>query len=124
MASFKDFSDYRFNFDRLDQKITKNCTPVAYYQRWMEKYAKIFKANMEDLCVIEWDLRCKKVLRERFAASTFYVEAGKSLKMRCYASYYFDLYYSLFHSIYSVVLMDPNTNLSNIQSITHSNLIN
>jgi len=124
MASFKDFSNYKFEFIRLDKKITKKCTPAAYYQRWMEKYAKIFKSDFSNLCGIEWDLRCKKALREVFASSTFYVEAKKGLRMRCYASYYFCLYYSLFHAIYAVILFDTNTAFSSFVDITHSNLIN
>lgn len=123
MSSFKDFSPYVFSFERLDKKITDTCTPSNYYQSWMKKYAELFKADSSTMNVVELDLRGKKSLREMFASATFFVEVEKDLTMRCYASYYFCLYYSLFHALWSVIMLDPKAKLNSILNITHQNLI-
>lgn len=124
MNSFKDFSEYIYNFNRLDSKITDQCSPDKYYQRWMKKYSKVFVNDISTCCLLEWDLRCKRALREMFSSATFFVEAQKDLEMGCYASYYFCLYYSLFHALESVILMDTDSKISSAYSITHKKLIN
>lgn len=121
--SFNDFSDYVFEFDRLDAKLQNPDIQKKYYNRWMKKYAEIFKSEGITLVVIEWELRCRKALREIFSSATFFIEATKNLEMRCFSSYYFCLYYSLFHAIYSSIFLDVESDINKLLNITHKNII-
>ncbi len=122
--SFTDFSSYRFGFDRLDVKMDNLDLQKKYYNRWMQKYAEVFKREPTSFTAIEWDLRCKKALREIFSSATFFVEAKKNLEMRCFSSYYFCLYYSLFHAIYSSIFLDADSAINKLFDVTHRNIIN
>lgn len=44
--------------------------------------------------------------------------------MKCFSSYYFCLYYSLFHAIYSSIFLDADSNIDKLLSVTHRNIIN
>ena len=122
--SFNDFSDYTIKFDRLDARISDPKRQNKYYLRWREKYANTFKTENKLLIAIEWDLRCKRALREIFSSATFYVEAKKNLEMRCFSSYYFCLYYALFHAMYSCAFLDTELTVNQLLEMTHSNLPN
>jgi len=122
--SFADFSSYRFGFNRLDSKLKISDDQKKYYNKWMKKYAEIFKSEEKSLIAIEWDLRCRKALREIFSSATFFIEAKKNLEMKCFSSYYFCLYYSLFHAIYSSIFLDVESDINKLLSITHRNIIN
>lgn len=43
--SFADFSCYRFDFNRLDAKLKSPDEQKKYYDKWMQKYAKVFKSD-------------------------------------------------------------------------------
>lgn len=58
--SFKDFSEYRFGFNRLDVKLQNLNMQKKYHDKWMKKYAEVFKCEKNNLIAIEWDLRCRK----------------------------------------------------------------
>lgn len=75
--SFADFSNYRFGFNELDAKLKNLETQKKYYDKWMKKYAGIFKYNENSLTSIEWDLRCRKALREIFSSATFLLKHRK-----------------------------------------------
>ena len=120
--SFNRFLPYSANFSRLDNRIADEATQQKYYNRWMLKYSKVFSKN-DNWPVIEWDLRCRKALREIFTSATFFAEAKVNLKMKCFSSYYFCLYYSLFHALYSALFLDTESELDKLFEINHSNLI-
>ena len=122
--SFKDFSDYDIDFNRLDVKLKNSDDQKKYYNKWMQKYSNFFKCNEKDLIAIEWDLRCHKALHEIFSSATFFIEAKKDLEMKCFSSYYFCLYYSLFHAIYSSIFLDVDSNINKLLGVTHRNIIN
>lgn len=122
--SFNDFSNYIFGFNRLDEKLDNVNDQTKYYNKWMKKYANIFKCEEQCLNAIEWDLRCRKALREIFSSATFFIESKKTLEMRCFASYYFCLYYSLFHATYANIFLDVESDINKLLNITHSNIIN
>lgn len=122
--SFMDFSSYRFEFNRLDAKLKSLDDQKKYHDKWMKKYARIFKCEETSLVAIEWDLRCRKALREIFSSATFYIEAKKNLEMACFSSYYFCLYYSLFHAIYSSIFLDVESDINKLLNVTHKNIIN
>lgn len=122
--SFSDFSSYIFNFNRLDVKLMNPDEQKKYYDKWMQKYAKLFKSDNGNLNAIEWDLRCRKAIREIFSSATFFVEAKKNLEMKCFSSYYFSLYYSLFHAIYSSIFLDVDSDMNKLLGVTHRNIIN
>lgn len=87
--SFQNFSNYRFAFNRLDSKLASPDAQKRYYNKWMQKYATIFKGEEKVSVAVEWDLRCRKALREIFSSATFFIEAKKDLEMKCFSSYYF-----------------------------------
>lgn len=120
--SFSQFSPYTAIFSRLDRKLADVSNQQRYYNRWMQKYSRIFTEE-DDWAVIEWDLRCRKALREIFSSATFFAEARINLKMKCFSSYYFCLYYSLFHALYSALFLDTESELDKLFDINHSNLI-
>ena len=122
MSSFNQFSPYTAKFSRLDQRITDEAAQQKYYNRWMLKYSKLFSKD-DDFPVLEWDLRCRKALREIFSSATFLAEAKVNLKMNCYSSYYFCIYYSLFHALYAALFLDTETELDKLFEVNHSNLI-
>lgn len=122
--SFMDYSEYRFSFNRLDAKLQNSDRQKKYYEKWMKKYTEVFKCKKKNLIAIEWDLRCRKALREIFSSATFFIEAKKNLEMKCFSSYYFCLYYSLFHAIYSSIFLDVNSDINGLLNITHRNIIN
>lgn len=122
--SFSRFSNVSCNFTRLDTKLNDLVLQENYYNRWMQKYAQVFKTSSPDLIGIEWDLRCRKSLREIFSSATFLIEAKKNLEMGCFSSYYFCLYYSLFHAIYSSLFLDADSAINKLFDITHRNIIN
>lgn len=121
--AFRDYSKYLFGFEALDLKMPDSIEQKKYYNRWMQKYSAVFNGD-DNFQGIEWDLRCKKALREIFSSATFFMEAKKNLEMGCFSSYYFGLYYSLFHAIYSVIFLDANSSMDKLFDITHKNVIN
>lgn len=122
--SFMDFSSYITSFNRLDAKLSDMDMQKKYYDKWMQKYARIFKCETKQLNSIEWDLRCRKALHEIFSSATFFIEAKKCLEMCCFSSYYFCLYYSLFHAIYAAIFLDTDSIMNSLLNITHRNIIN
>lgn len=120
--AFQDFSEYSFGFEKLDAMMPNLEEQKKYYNRWIQKYSTVFNVDC-NFVGIEWDLRCRKALREIFSSATFYIEAKKNLEMGCFSSYYFCLYYSLFHALYSVVFLDNNSSMSKLLNITHRNII-
>lgn len=74
---FADFSNYRFVFNKLDVNSKISDDQIKYYNKWMKKYSQIFKNEDKSLIAIEWDLRCRKALREFFSSATFFIEAKK-----------------------------------------------
>lgn len=120
--SFNRFSPYTANFSRLDKRIDDEANQQKYYNRWMLKYSRLFSKD-NNWAVIEWDLRCRKALREIFSSATFYAEAKINLNMKCFSSYYFCLYYSLFHALYAALFLDTESTLDKLFDINHSNLI-
>ena len=121
--SFFDYSEYVFEFSALDIRLPNKTDQDKYYSRWMEKYAQTFKSK-DNFTGIEWTLRCHKSLREIFSSATFFVEAKKNLETKCFSSYYFCLYYSLFHALYSSIFLDPQSDMNKLLNITHRNIIN
>uniref|UniRef100_UPI003FEE4DE2 hypothetical protein n=1 Tax=Eubacterium sp. TaxID=142586 RepID=UPI003FEE4DE2 len=121
--SFNKYSKYIFDFELLDKKFPDEQNQERYYNRWMEKYNSVFETENNFKC-IEWDLRCKKSLKEIFSSATFFIEAKKNLETKCFSSYYFCLYYSLFHALYALTFLDPYLEISKLLSTTHLNLIN
>lgn len=122
--AFNDFSEYVFKYSELDKKMPDMTSQKRYHDRWMGKYAQKYKKSEENEVGIEWDLRCKKSLREIFSSATFFIEAQKNLEMKCFSSYYFCLYYSLFHAIYACNFLDTESTIDKLKDITHSNIIN
>ena len=82
--SFQNFSNYRFAFNRLDSKLASPDAQKRYYNKCMQKYATIFKGEEKVSVAVEWDLRCRKALREIFSSATFFIEAKKDLEMKCF----------------------------------------
>ena len=85
--AFRDYSKYLFGFGALDLKMSDIIEQKKYYNRWMQKYSAVFNGD-DNFQGIEWDLRCKKALREIFSSATFFMEAKKNLEMGCFSSYY------------------------------------
>ena len=73
--SFNDYSSYGFQFDRLDNHLQDTNAQKKYYDKWMKKYSEVFKSEENLLIAMEWDLRCRKSLREIFFSATLYQEA-------------------------------------------------
>lgn len=122
--SFSEYSSYRFQFDRLDNRLQDTKVQKKYYDKWMKKYSELFKTEEKFSISMEWDLRCRKSLREIFSSATFFQEAKKNLENRCFSSYYFCLYYSLFHAIYACIFLDTECKISQLLEVTHKNIIN
>ena len=64
--SFKRFTNYAMiNFDIIDKVYPTNQLQEKYYNRFMQKYSKIFKTDAMSV-KIEWSIRLHKTLKEIF----------------------------------------------------------
>lgn len=76
------------------------------------------------LC-FEWGWRCFKAMRSLISSALLYVEGERARKgrypdaMSCYA-----LYYSLFHSSFSLLCMHPQIPTDQLRHISHTCLLN
>lgn len=112
------------SFSMIENILSTEELQEAYYIKWREKYAIAFNKKDNFTNALEWDLRCRKAMREIFTSATLYVEAKKNLEMKCFSSYYFCLYYSLFHAIYSCIYLDVESSIEQLTNVTHNNIIN
>lgn len=113
--SFSEFSSYRYVFNRLDEKLKNLDDQKKYYDKWMQKYGEVFGKG-ENLDSIEWDLRCRKSLHEIFLSATFFIEACETFEMKCFSSFHFCAYYSLFHALCSSLFLDINSHIGGLAS--------
>jgi hypothetical protein len=63
--------------------------------------------TLADEDVIKWDLRLHRSLKGLFASAACYLESRIAHAGQNWTSYYFLLYYSLFHAFLSNVLLAP-----------------
>lgn len=111
------------NFSNIKEKLISEKEQDKYCQKWLENYSRIFK-NSNSLEIIEWRVREWRAIKEIYASAILFEEAKFALKNRCMASYYFSLYYSLFHAMLSSICLDNTITLDQISDINHSKLVN
>lgn len=121
--AFEKYSTYIYGFHKLNDMLGDETKQEKYYCKWMKKYGQLFSEENSWMC-IEWDLRCRRSMREIFSSAMFLVEAKKCLETKCFSSYFFCLYYSLFHAIFACDFLNTETEMRNLLQITHSSLIN
>ena len=121
---FSEKSNYILGkYDSLENILIDDTEQKNYYQKWMGNYALLFKGSNE-LEIIEWRIREWRAIKEIYAAAIMYKEAEVAISHRCTSSYYFLMYYSLFHGLLSAICYDTNIKLAQIININHSKLGN
>ena len=124
--SFNDYYNdfgYGFNTTYIDGCISDIEGQESYCKTWINKFEKLFSSATPDE-MGEWFIRSTKSIWEMYASATMLTEARCSLSNNCYVSYYFCLYYALFHAIWSLLYMTPEIELAKLYRVTHSALIN
>lgn len=122
--SFESIHDYIVgNFSHIQDKLNDNKKQDKYYQKWMQKYSKIFNTD-DDLKIIDWKIREWRAIKEIYASAIIHMESELALNNGCITSYYFLLYYSLFHAMLSSICFDTNITLKQIADINHSKVGN
>lgn len=114
---------YGFNTTYIDACIPDDNNQKSYCKAWTNKYKTTLSSCSPDEKA-EWFIRSKKSIWEMYASSTMLTEARCSLGNNCYVSFYFCLYYALFHAIWSLLYMTPEIELDKLYRVAHSALIN
>ena len=113
---------FNVNFSYLNMTISDEILQEKYYQSFMTKYSNISKAKNEN-DIILWDIRLRRSLKEIFSSASFFIEAEHVYKQKCFTSYYFLMYYSLFHAMLSTLYVDEKLTIDELLNISHSKLI-
>ncbi|TEB05589.1 hypothetical protein Psch_02630 [Pelotomaculum schinkii] len=122
--AFENYTEYSYsNFSSLNQRVSDSKEQKKYIDSWKNKYADYFKKHPPEESFL-WNIRVHKSLKEVFSSSAMYQESLVAKESRCWASFYFLSYYSLFHAFLACVYMLPNESLDNLSEITHSKLVN
>lgn len=122
--AFEKYSRYgNTNFCLLNAIMPDEKAQKIYYERWMTRYAKLFKDG-NDENIIEWDLRTRKAMKEVLTSASFYVEATCVYKSSCFSASYYLMYYSLFHAMLSSLWLDDKQTIDNLIVINHSKIAN
>ncbi|WP_405081689.1 hypothetical protein ACI48J_03520 [Paenibacillus chitinolyticus] len=108
------------NISILSRNLSDN-QMEQYYQRWIKHYNRVFKEE-DSFQIVEWRIREWKAIKEMYASSILFCEAQKSYKYNCEASFFFSLYYSLFHAQLSCLCFDSSISLDELNKITHQKL--
>ena len=123
MSFSKFYGAYDFNTFYIDKCIKCEKEQLKYYNLWCEKYNKCFsKCTTDELG--EWIIRYYKALWEMYSSSSIYTEAEVHLNNNCFISYYFCLYYSLFHAMNALIYLDPHILAKTVYRISHYKLKN
>lgn len=120
---FKNTKSYSNNFESLILNMPSLNDQQQYCNRWLKHYADIIK-NSDKIGFIDWEIRSWKSIKEIYASAIFYKEAEYAYANRCMSSYYFLLYYSLFHAMWSTLCYSVNINIETLLQLTHQNLGN
>ena len=72
----------------------------------------------------EWIIRYYKAIWEMYSSSSIFVESKLHLNNNCFISYYFCLYYSLFHAMNALIYLNPNTPIKTVFRVSHHKLKN
>lgn len=122
-SAFYQKDGHLFCTNLIDLLIPEEKDQNNYYSDWMSKYKKkVYKCDPDVLA--EWEIRTKKSIWELFSSSTILAEAECSLSNNCFVSFYFCLYYSLFHSMNALLYISPSMILDDVYRISHSQLLN
>ncbi len=117
---FNKINPYSGNISVLSNNLSSDQMD-QYYQRWMKRYNQIFKEG-DSFQIVEWKIREWKAIKEMYASSILLCEARKSYKYNCEASFFFALYYSLFHAQLSCLCFDSSISLDELNKISHQKL--
>ena len=71
----------------------------------------------------KWSIRVHKSLKEVFTSVAFYQESLIAKESRCWNAFYFQSYYSLFHSLMACVVLIPFETIEQLSNINHTKLI-
>ena len=122
--AFEDYTKYvSSNFDHLNARVTSLADQKKYIETWKGKYSSHFKASPPEEAFL-WNIRLHKGLKGLFSSSTHYQESLIAKESKCWSSFYFLSYYSLFHAFLSCVYLLPSEELRNLSEINHSKLLN
>lgn len=114
---------YEFDTSLMDSCIPDKNKQILYYSDWVSQYKTALHECSPDN-MAEWVIRSNKSIWSMFSSAEILVEAENCLANNCFVSFYFCLYYSLFHAIYSLLYMTPALKLNDLYRISHSTLIN
>lgn len=122
--ALEEFSKYcNVNFSYLNQNMSDLNKQKKYYQKYVEKYNSISKKNNRN-DIILWDVRLRKSLKEIFTSAAFFVEGQYVYEQNCFTSYYFLMYYSLFHAMLATLFLDEKLTVEELMDINHSKVLN
>nr|WP_295257123.1 hypothetical protein [uncultured Blautia sp.] len=123
MSFSKFYGTYQFDTCYLDRLMCNEMEQVKYYNLWCEKYNNCFsKCTKDELG--EWIIRYYKAIWEMYSSSSIFVESKLHLNNNCFISYYFCLYYSLFHAMNALIYLNPNTPIKTVFRVSHHKLKN
>lgn len=112
---------FSYNTKEIDECIRVENEQNNYYSEWVRNYKRVFdKCPVDDIG--QWFIRYEKSTWEIYTSATLLLEARCNLNNKCFASFYFNMYYSLFHAIYSLLYMNPFIKLDKLFRMSHSQL--
>lgn len=114
-------NNYIMNFSEIENCLKDETTMRSYYERTKSKYITYFN-NCDDIEIIKYDIRMKRSIKAMLHSATFYNESKIALENGLLGSYFFSLYYSVFHAIYGVLFLDVNQTFDKLEVINHSKL--
>ena len=118
------FFEYRCDFSILDRELKSDKARQQCYERFISKYRQIYKSS-NDNTLAEWHLRCEKSQKESVVSAMFFSEAEIAFESGNRATFFYLLYYSLFHGLLSSLYLSPlETETRQLLIITHSKIIN
>ena len=96
-------------------------------KQFVDMWKGIYKKQFIDSAPCEgyvWNIRCYRALKEIFSSAAMFGESLVAKDSKCWASFYFTSYYSLFHAFLACVFLLPSESLEKLSDITHSKLLN
>ena len=109
------------DFEYLERTIS-DIEAEKYYTSWMDKYRRFYK-NCTEEEGISMAIRSQKARRNIISSAKLFEEAKVARREGCVSATFFLVYYSFFHAMWAVLLLNPEENDS-VHEVTHSKLRN
>ena len=111
------------NTGEIDKLISDNNKQNDYYSQWCNRYKNAF-LNISCDEYTYWPIRYYKSIWEMFSSATIFSEAKYCSNNNCHVSFYFGMYYSLFHAMQALLYLSPTFKLDDLFRMSHFKVMN